>query len=240
MVSNSRLTSGTKKYNKFYFLHIPKSGGRYLNKIAIYPISEMLINRGTDWINNENHEGWSNRIDNSTYIISIVRDPVKLICSWFLFFSSHGKLKDVELSSQDILDEVKNSMIDFLKHNDWVHNFQSKHLVCNYLDVPMDLAFSFSDIDLDVLNSRIERIDFIVTQDYLQSNPFEVSDRIFRDLNVFPDNIDLSVSDEFISNSSRMLYNSLSETDLDIIKSYFKIDYYIYSDIRDKEMSIGV
>jgi hypothetical protein len=240
MVSNFRLTLGDKKYNKLYFLHIPKSGGRYLNKIAIHPISKMLVSKDIQWVNPKLHEGWISEIDDSTYIVSIVRDPIRLFCSWFLFFSDCEEAKDLDLNSIESLNKTKRLMFNFLVDNPWIYNFQSKHFLCNYSNIPMSSAFDFSDIDLQELTSRSNRVNLLFSQDLLKSNPYQVCKRIFEDLELHPSKMDLEESEEFSQKSSSILYDSLSDKEIGFIRNYFNIDYYLYNAVRNKELGISV
>ena len=39
---------GQNKLNKFYFLHIPKTGGRFINMNIINPLRPLLENKGIE------------------------------------------------------------------------------------------------------------------------------------------------------------------------------------------------
>jgi hypothetical protein len=236
-VSNFRLTSPDKKYKKFYFLHIPKTGGRYLNEIAIYPISGELKARRINWLNTKDHDGWVKEIDEDTYIVSILRDPVKLICSFFLFFHSHGNLQKLNLNSPATLKQVKLFFFEFLKRDVWVHNMQSKFLKTSCADLPIEECFNYPVLDKDLLHERLNSISFIFTQDYLESNPLDVANRIFDDIGIHPSKINITKNDEFRQPSSKILYDSLSQDEIDLISSYFEFDYEIYNLVRSREIS---
>jgi hypothetical protein len=238
MVSNFRLTSPPdKKYNKFYFLHIPKTGGRYLNEIAIYPISGELKARGINWLNTEDHDGWIKEIDEDTYTVCILRDPVKTACSFFLFFYDNGNLQKLNLKNDAILNQVRLFFFQFLKRDLWIHNMQSKFLKRSCADLPIEESFNYPVLDKDLLYERFNSISFLFTQDYLESNPLDVANRIFDDIGIHPSKINITKTDEFRQPSSKILYDSLSQDEIDLISSYFEFDYEIYNLVRSREIS---
>lgn len=237
MVSNFRLTSPDKKYNKFYFLHIPKTGGRYLNKIAIYPMHEDLNTNGISIINTKNHDGYIKEIDENTYTVCILRDPAKFICSFFLFFYNNGNFQKLNLKDDNILKEVRFYFFEFLKKDLWVRNLQSKFLKKSCRDLSTKEFFDCPVLNRDLLHKRFNSISFLFTQDYLESNPLDVASRIFYDLEVDPSKINISKSNDFRQPSSKILYDSLSQDEIDMIYSYFDFDYEIYKIARSREIS---
>ena len=72
-------------YNKFYFLHIPKTGGRFFTKYIVNQIEDALKQNNIDIIkppdNALKHGGWHKDIDDNTYIVSVFRDPVEFFIS---------------------------------------------------------------------------------------------------------------------------------------------------------------
>jgi hypothetical protein len=226
-----------KKYNKIYFLHIPKSGGRYLNEIAVYPIARDLSRHGISWINTTDHDGWINDIDQDTYVISILRDPVKLACSYFSFFYVLQNMLELDLKNNETLQNLKVLFLDFLKKNVWLHNFQSKFLTTNCANMPIKKALDFSIINESLLHERLNNVSFLLTQDYLESNPLEVAMRVFNDINVYPHTIGIPVTDQFRQEPSKLLYDSLSQEEKELIALYFESDYKIYNLARSREIA---
>ena len=237
MVSNFRLTSPDKKYKKFYFLHIPKTGGRYLNEIAIHPMSGELNTIGINWLNSKDHDGWVKEIDEDTYTVCILRDPVKLACSYFLFFYDYGKLQKLNLKNYNILREVRIFFFEFLKTDLWFHNFQSRYLTEDFSILPISLDLGPAILDKDIINEKLDSISFLFTQDYLESNPLDIANKIFNDIGILHSEINITKTDEFRQISSKILYDSLSKDEIDLISSYFEFDYDIYNLVRSREIN---
>lgn len=225
-----------QKYNKIYFLHIPKSGGRYFNEIAIYPIAKDLSNNGISWVHPASHDGWISGIDEDTYTVCILRDPVKLACSYFSFFYPDVNTQEFNLKNDRVVQAIKIFFLDFLKQNEWMHNLQSKFLITDCANMPIQEALGFSIVDKNLLDKRLNSVSFLLTQDYLESNPLEVAMRVFSDINIYPDAIDIPITDKFRQESSKILYDSLSQDEKDLVALCFESDYRIYSLARSREI----
>ena len=227
-----------KQYDKFYFLHIPKTGGRYFKKIAVYPLS--LISKKTNkklrFIISTDHNGWVPEIDDKTYVVSIVRDPVKLACSWRLYFGNDGKNHNLDMNNKASLDIVKNGLFSHLEQSTWLHDFQAKNLTKHYKYSNDSVLMNNESVDKNLLYKNLERINFLFTQDYLESNPIDICQKVFNDHGEIFLNSELLKYDNFRQINSKILYESLSENEIEKIRSYFKLDMEIYNMVRDKEL----
>lgn len=232
------MEDNNKKYDKFYFLHIPKTGGRYFKKIAVYPLSLASKNKGKDlqFLISTDHNGWVPEIDDKTYVTSIVRDPVKLACSWRLYFGNDGKNSNLDMNKKSSLDIVKHGLFSHLEQNNWLHDFQSKNLTKHYKYANDSVLMNYEEVDKDLLCKNVARIDFLFTQDYLESNPIDVCRKIFGDHEESFTALELPEYNNFRQANSKILYDSLSEEEIEKIRSYFKLDMEIYNMVRNKEV----
>jgi hypothetical protein len=230
------MENNNKKYDKFYFLHIPKTGGRYFKKIAAYPLSLESKKKGKNltFLIPPAHNGWIPEIDENTYVVSIVRDPVKLVCSWRLYFGNDGKNQGLDMNDEHFLKIVKDGMFSHLRKENWLHNFQSKNLTKHYKY--FNGPENYEEVDEKLLYENLKRIDFLFTQDYLESNPVDVCRKIFSDHEESFPASELPEYNNFRQINSKILYDSLSEDEIEEIKSYFKLDIEIYNMVRNREV----
>lgn len=220
-----------KEYKSFYFLHIPKTGGRYINKYIFYHLRIERRNQNTNFkiksLESDGHGGWRKSITDDTYIVSILRDPVKLACSYFTHFASYYRKN------------TKESFIKWIETEKWFHNFQAKNFLFDTSSFsPKDYAkkFNSENIDIDELNKRINRIDFLFTTDYLKTNINDICKKICTDLDLDINNKEFPEDTRFNQPESIRLYNSLSEQEIKNISSLFSVDYYLYNKVRSLEI----
>lgn len=223
-------------YNKFYYLHLPKTGGRPL-KEKLYPDLENHI----QIILREGHHGWTKEIDDNTYIMSIMRDPIKLMCSLYthFIFVYMGKAKNDEILESGLSSHLNIKKVYFKKENfiNWLtkykiyHNFQSKHFLPMF---PLEhmIPIAPDKLNIDLLLERVERVNlFFDHESIIGDGIYKIVDKIQEDLGIF---IDIRENDlvKFSNKGSSDLYNSLTEEDKSYLSNFFKIDYMIYDKIR--------
>lgn len=73
----------------FYFLHIPKTGGSHFKSRILNEVYEDFQINSIPFIRQKTgHDAWSKSISDSTYITTILRDPVKRTVSHFCHLAS--------------------------------------------------------------------------------------------------------------------------------------------------------
>ena len=148
-------------------------------------------------------------------------------------------MQKLNLKNNTILREVKSVFFEFLKTELWFHNFQSRFLTEDFSVLQVHDWDRISQLVLnkDILDKRLESISFIFTQDYLESNHIDVANKIFDDMGILRLKTDTTKTNDFRQASSKILYDSLHQNEIDIISSYFELDNEIYNRIRSREIS---
>jgi hypothetical protein len=229
-------------YKKFYFLHIPKTGGRYVKTYILSQLRNKYDVIGLE----ERHSGWIDQIDEETYLFSIIREPVEFVCSLYAHVVSEKagllKLEVIESTMKESMrDHVTNIHLDkeylfkWLDVNKWTYNMQSKHILNgstpgkNIIDNIVQKYQFTNDIDKELLYARLKSINLLIRQNSLY-DPEVIVKKIANDL-------DIEMAGEiqkdeltFHNMASSNLYNSLTEEEKDYIRNLFSIDLEIYND----------
>lgn len=220
-------------YNKFYFLHVPKTGGRFLknNFICKFPSSIKVI-EGQD-----RHSGWDKQIDENTYIFSVIREPLEMICSLY----AHIIASKANMLFKDSVNNlgITNIHLDKEAFIKWIggakqyHNIQSKNFLISGPVFDNLYNYSiFSNLNEDLLWERLNRVNLLVSHDILLEDVQFVTKKICKDLNI--ENISFENDKDTYSNpGSRNLYLSLNDYDKEKISNFFKIDYKVYERVED-------
>jgi hypothetical protein len=228
-------------HKKFYFLHIPKTGGRYVKSYIL----DQIKNKVEVIDKQERHSGWIEDIDENTYVFSILRDPVKMICSQYAHLVSQkaGLIED-SLDMDQHTDHIKQNIVNinldkhhFLKWiyaNPWMYNLQSKEILNgstenkNVMDVIVQKHTFTKNVDKDLLYERLNRINLLVRQVSLY-NPESLAQKICNDLNIdLAGEIEKDTS-TYHNMASSNLYNSLTEEEISWIEDLFAVDVEIYN-----------
>lgn len=146
------------KYNSFYFLHIPKTGGRFLTAYVLEPLYEILKKNNIkilelpdvkDEHNHfvpKRHGGWHKDIDENTYIISVFREPIKFAASFYTHQMATikgfdgKKLQDMDYGTEETKSLLKRTQldteefVDWISHHHYVFNMQSKNIILTVSD----------------------------------------------------------------------------------------------------------
>lgn len=203
-----------------YYLRIPKTGSVYFMRNLYSSLSSHLLENNVEILNSADHEGWE-PIKNDSYVISILRDPVKRTVGHFC----HQTLKTN--SVEEFLLQTKNNFLSWYENNqEYISDFQSKNILCedskNLIGLGwMDTANPYftSPINSDILKEKIKSINILIKTSDLNLNLLKnVSVKIQEDLgvdfkNVSPDTITGYSLDSFSTN----IYNSLSESEKNTI-----------------------
>lgn len=129
------------KFNNFYNLHIPKTGGTYFRKAIINPNRELFKNNGISVLEeggggvSENgssstvHWAWHEEcVKEGSYVFVALRDPVERIVSHFAWQAVRSIDNNLShYSYEDI--NIKNFYKWLEVYNKTYNNFQSKNLV---------------------------------------------------------------------------------------------------------------
>lgn len=233
------------KYSKVYFLHIPKTGGRFLTKYILRPMEETLAKQGIEYLrmpeDMRQHGGWSNFIDDKTYVISIFREPVEFFVS-VVCHAAAGKAKLIDEENWhtingESLNVEKEELFDKLYSWPYIKDFQSHNFVLSTNPEILSLlkqAQLFYDkgkeYDPKLIYDRISRTNLFLRNDELESMDYELLvKKISEDLGVELD-IDLSQINKthFKNDASKRLFNSLDQNEKDLILENFKLDKEIY------------
>ncbi len=217
-------------YNKFYFLHVPKTGGRFLkNTLIPYLSSNIKIIEGSD-----RHGGWDKEIDDNTYIFSVIREPLEVACSLY----AHIIASKADILFKDSIAEIKihldkDAFISWISKSKQYHNIQSKNFLIG--GPVFDNLYNYSifgKIDEKTLDKRLNRINFLVDHKYLLNNLNNVVEKICTDLNIEKVIIE-SDTTTYANIGSLSLYNSLTDSDKTKLSEFFDIDYKIYNKLVD-------
>lgn len=238
-------------YTSFYFLHVPKTGGRFLSKYIIDPIKKQLSENGIEVLKNpelqnakrNRHVGWHWGINSETYIVSCFREPVEWACSYFIH------MMYIEFGALDMDNEaivIKNiekkfngeDLIKWLTENKFLQNYQSKNYILgagNNSSIKHEIILhnkNDGEINKNFLYKRLQRVNLLFRQGDLKNiEPSLLVEKISQDLGIKIDyrpfeDIDNSY---YANNASKALYDSLSNFERDSIKSLLAIDVEIYN-----------
>lgn len=246
-MNQSTLKRIMKKYNKFYFLHIPKTGGRFVTDYIIKPIEKTLEENGIKILklppNVENHGGWHKDIDDSTYIVSIFREPVEFFSSLIAHMVSDenglidDKNNDVINNKSIVLDIDKEYLFSTIEKLQYLKNFQSQNFVltAEYINFVTHSRRIYNkgfrlETESKLLYERTKRTNLMIRHADLKSMDYSVLvNKILDDLGIVAD-IDVSLVDKelYKNNSSEFLFNKLNSEDAKKIYQNFMLDKEIY------------
>ena len=239
-------------YNSFYFLHVPKTGGRFLTKYILDPIKEQLQKNNIQVLKNpqlhnnskNRHVGWNWNITPETYIMSCFREPVEWACSYFIhmMYIEFGAL-DMDNEAIVIKDIEKKfngeDLIKWFTENKFLQNYQSKNYIlgaANNSSIKHEIILhdkNGGDINKNFLYKRLQRVNLLFRQGDLKDiDPLLLVEKISQDLGIKIDyrpfeDIDNSY---YANNASKVLYDSLSNFERDCIESLMFIDMKVYND----------
>jgi len=222
-------------FNSLYFLHIPKTGGRYFFNKFIDPISEQInILHDPKKIDYSNlrygqHLGWSKDISDDTYVVTILRDPIKRAVSFYTYILGNivGAIKEGEEVKNIFL--YKKYFIDFLESSYFYHDHSSKHLMYDFyyennMFIDNNLKYKMQNLD-----DKVKRCNLILKlEDLKKINDIDICNKISNDLKLnfyapFTNNKNYKIK------SSDNLYNSLTENDKKYLYKFLEIDYHVYN-----------
>jgi len=236
-----------QKYNKIYFLHIPKTGGRFFTEYILKPIEEVLKKNNIEIIqlppNVSKHGGWHNDIDDQTYIVSIFREPSE----FFISVIAHMIADQANMIDPDkdhiikdntkILDISKDLVHKKIEEMHYIDNFQSQNFILSptqnhIIQESMRLHRENKGFDEDLINQRVQRVNLMIRHKDFKSMDYSLLiKKIFLDLGI-EETIQLKEADRehYKNNSSENLFNKLNSEDIQAIHNKFLFDKKIYED----------
>lgn len=186
-----------KEYKSFYFLHIPKTGGRAFRENIVVKLYEDLENKGISTIFSlltfrskhvlfsarSTHAGWHKDIDDDTYIVTLFRDPIKQSVSLFAHIydteSSNMPEGGTKTKNTDLSRVSKEDYLNWLIENPIFQNIQFKNFLApNSPSVYSDLEESIfyeklsgfaknKDISIKSGMKRVNQVNIMVDADQL-------------------------------------------------------------------------
>ncbi|MEY3907539.1 MAG: hypothetical protein RLZ52_606 [Pseudomonadota bacterium] len=225
-------------YNKLYFNHVMKTGGRYFKENILLPILPILQKNNIKLIpdnyieNNKigKHFGWISDIDDQTYVISILRDPVEVAVSLYthpFVFDLNAQPKPYK---KDGLDKI--NFLNNYQTLEKSYNIQSKHFLYseNYTNnqIFLSMLTNTNLSDINTVISRINRVNLLFKTKDLVNNSQKIQDKILSDLGI-EERISVSQKDfKYFNLESKLLYEQLTDEEKNNILSLNEIDNLIY------------
>ena len=235
------------QFNTIYYLHIPKTGGRWILR-NINPYIEHYLNSynlgylnnlSNLKVNNNTHWGWRPQIDDQTLVYTSIREPASHICS---IFSHRYVTNSLKLINAPI-NEIKEVMFNFLEENkSKCANIQARN-ICYYDDMGItDYGLGLPSADLNFSIEKIKRINkvFLIEKDKkmkqekcIQEIVNLIDKKVIVDKN-FLKNINLYDNGP-ISKISNMVYNYLSVDEKEQLNNFSPIDYELYLYVKENK-----
>jgi hypothetical protein len=218
-------------YNKLYFLHIPKNGGRYIIYNVLDPIREQLEQNNIEILNLKkfDHSNWHSKIDDQTYVISVLREPFSQIISLYV----HEKTTDIRgrlLTNKDFILSKKKFYKEIIFDKNY-QNFQSKSFIRNEFG-GFGLRGPKTIVDKELLEKRINRVNLLLNNKDLKQNAIKIQQKIFLDLGIDGLTKIAKVSGLFYNPHSEYFYDQFSNLEKDFIAKYNKIDNTLYKNAK--------
>ena len=227
-------------FNSFYFLHIPKTGGRLFFYNVLFPLKNILVEAKIKElnilemngpINYYDHSQWKKEINSSTYISSIFRDPCKHMVS--LYTHSQTVDRNQLISRNNNID--KNTLFEWLEQNeDGAKNYQSKHLVLPTVIKDENGYKQFLNNEIITKNNVLDKVKqlslFIKPEDLLENNIEKIQTKILFDLKILDKKITNRPYNfqEYSNSQSKEIYETLTKKEKEKIKTLSSVDSEIY------------
>ena len=224
------------KYNKFYFLHIGKTGGRYIKKSVVSPIVKQLHENGIETIQEyHSHSGWHSKIDDQTYVMTVLRDPAEQVVSLYsheICLDEQGFLK----SDYDKNKLTKKYFFQWLEKEiekkNLYPNFQTKNFLCDEFYFkrgdPKSKRYVSINFNENLLKTRTDQVNLFLNNNNIAGRELEIQQKIFLDLGIKGSTISSKIEENFFNDHSRILYNEFTEQEKEMLKKYNSIDNDLY------------
>lgn len=213
-----------------YHMHIPKTGGRYLDSAVMSFLNYDCQLNSIDprYALKTSHQGWK-PVDEETFIFTTVRNPVERTISHYMFFNP-------SLWTQDI-SEVKYGLFKYLENpsNQFILDYQTKYICSTIHDMEVQLNNGFV-YNLDLLDERLSRINIIAKTSEISDNFCTYVYRQSCDwLGIEGHQKDIisirKRDDIFINDRSQEVIDSLTQEEAEFIQSINQLDMNLYNSI---------
>ena len=219
------------KYDSIYFLHVMKTGGRHLRNTVFIPIINELKKNNIKIINEKHsHSGWHSEINDKTYIVTSLRDPVEQVVSLYAHNKSLNKngkpIKDFDASEL-----TKDKFLSAVSTLYEYQNFQSKSYLHDQFDdrILNHEGFLFDD---DLYIKRKNRVNLVLNMKDINNNELKIQEKIFLDLQIDGKTNPkpaFSNGKELYNPESKKLYDKLSSDEKKFIIEKNKKDENLYN-----------
>lgn len=233
------------QYNKVYFLHVPKTGGRFFKNYILDQIVGTLNKNNIEVLyppsTVDKHGGWHKDIDNQTYVISLFREPV----SFFVSVVAHMAAGENDLinNEEDFiikagsapLDIDKDFLFNKLETTQYLKNFQSKNFILCPQTFPIvtearRMYKTNKELDIELAYNRINRTNLLIKSNDLKIlDSDKLTNKILTDLGI-KENIKIKLPnrEHYKNPFSKILLDKLDSKDIEIISNNFLFDKEIY------------
>ncbi len=227
-----------KTFDSLYFLHIPKTAGRYFTHNVVVPLAPIIKEYGIHSHYNRDtyvaHQFWADFINENTYVASLLRDPVEHMVSLYSHFSvlNDGAQHRIPIGAEEY---NKDAMFEWMsRNNDTVKNIQSK----NFLIKSVDGGFIYSPetrdciVTKDIIFDRLKNVSLLIkSEDLTLKNTKNVYNKILTDLNIPLTPITQKIQSRANSwnPDSTRIYASLTDKEKEKILEFNSIDAEVYN-----------
>jgi len=229
-------------YDSFYYLHIPKTGGRwftvFVEPILYQEFKKNNIKISSSLSNGYGHYGWSPEITETTFVFSSTRNPVLQTLSYItnLFQKDYPTLNSTYIHNPN-----NNTSLDLLIHlilnpifYSRIINNQSKN-ISQYF--PTGVPVSDLPVDVSVFIHNLNRVNaFMCCDTYLDN--YIVAQNILERFGLTTDKDYSHITENnriYMSNpNTNKLYSLLNIEHKQIFKGFLTLDNYLHSKAQEK------
>jgi hypothetical protein len=227
-----------KEFDSFYFLHIPKTAGRYFTHNVVVPVAPVIKEHGIhshyDRDTYVAHQFWADFINEKTYVVSLLRDPVQHLVSLYSHFSVLGDSAQhkIPIGAEEY---NKDAMFEWMiRNNETVKNVQSK----NFLISRVENGFIYSPetrdcvVTNEIIFDKLKNVSLLIKSEELSlKNTKQAYNKILSDLGVpakKPEQKLQSRANSWNPDSTR-IYSTLTEKEKEKILEFNSIDAEVYN-----------
>jgi hypothetical protein len=232
-----------KMYDSFYYIHIPKNGGRFFKYNITDPIYNICSKNNIKFLKDTQpeysgpgHNQWPDSINDSTYIACTFRDSVKHAVSMYAHLQTldnRGEPLDIKVDKLN-----KKKFMDWYEKNiNSLSNYQSRHIVSSSIEEIGFFSSKLKFIDssnVELLLDRIKRINMFIKIDNIgEEDIHKIQNEILNNLGIKDYNVyNYTPKNKIFENIfSENLYSSLDINDKNYILKNNLIDSQIYNNI---------